>query len=131
MTAALANGIVLLVDDDPKMNHVSRNVLTRETNYIVYEADSLTQARKLLTEIKLDVILLNVEINDDSGIDFCQEIRDKTNAAIIFVTGEKKREYKLRGAAVGCDDYITAPFDINDYLSRIEAARKRRKPPHS
>ena len=63
---------------------------------------------------------------DGDGIDFCGEIREKTDAHIIFLTTRTEHEDRIRGLSIGGDDYITKPYKLDEMLIRVKAAMRRR-----
>jgi DNA-binding response OmpR family regulator len=73
------------------------------------------------------VILLDVLLPDGNGIDFCGDIQGKTSAHIIFLTSRLEHESKILGLDTGGDDYITKPYLLDEMLSRVRAALRRRE----
>jgi DNA-binding response OmpR family regulator len=67
-----------------------------------------------------------VLLPDGNGIDFCAEIRGDTDAHILFLTSRTEYEDKIRGLDTGGDDYITKPYKLEEMLSRVRAAMRRR-----
>jgi len=120
-------GTVMIVEDNEKQLDIYQSMLPSMKKYEVLAATTLSEARRLLCNTQPDVILLDIDLPDGSGIDFCCEIRNETAAAIIFVTGKPEREYKQKGLDVGGDDYITKPFTMSDLFTRIESVRKRKR----
>jgi len=119
------NGLILLVEDNADLNESNSRVLTRR-GYEVQSALTLAEARAQLAEIEPDIILLDVELPDGNGIEFCEEIRDKTAAHILFLTSKTEHENMVLGLKFGGDDYITKPFHLDELLARIDAAMRRR-----
>ena len=119
------SGLILLVEDNADLNESNSRVLTRR-GYEVQSALTLAEARVQLAEIEPDIILLDVELPDGNGIDFCEEIRDKTAAHILFLTSKIEHENMVLGLKFGGDDYITKPFHLDELLVRIDAAMRRR-----
>ena len=118
-------GTVLLVEDNEKLNELNRRVLEGE-GYEVWTALTLAKAREQLLRFVPEVILLDVMLPDGDGVDFCAEIRDLTDAHIIFLTSRNEHEEKLRGLSHGGDDYITKPFMVDELITRVAAAMRRR-----
>ena len=119
------SGLILLVEDNADLNESNSRVLTRR-GYEVQSALTLAEARLKLTEAEPDIILLDVELPDGNGMDFCEEIRDKTAAHILFLTSKIEHENMVLGLKFGGDDYITKPFHLDELLARIDAAMRRR-----
>ena len=126
-----SKGLILLVEDNDGLNRSNSRALTMR-GYTVAAALTLAEAKRHLAEAQPDIILLDVELPDGNGIDFCEEIRSKTTAHILFLTAKLEHENMLRGLGNGGDDYITKPFHPGELLARIDAAMRRRemdKPP--
>jgi len=120
------NGIILLVEDDADLNNANRRALILR-QYTVHIALTLAEARERLGETEPDIILLDIMLPDGDGFSFCNEIRKKTQAHIIFLTAKAEHEDMVRGLSTGGDDYITKPFHAGELLARVESAMRRRK----
>jgi DNA-binding response OmpR family regulator len=116
---------VLLVEDNEKLNAINRRALEGE-GHKVLTALTLSQAREHLVVNDPEVILLDVLLPDGNGIDFCGEIRGDTDAHILFLTSRTEHEDRIRGLDTGGDDYITKPYKLEEMLSRVRSAMRRR-----
>ena len=116
---------VLLVEDNDKLNEINRRAL-ENVGYTTYTALTLSKAREHLSCFKPDVILLDVALPDGSGFDFCAEIRETTDAHILFLTSRRAHDEKLKGLSRGGDDYIVKPYKLSEMLARVAAAMRRR-----
>lgn len=121
-----SNAVILLVEDDIDLNNANRRALELK-NYTTLTAHNLAEAREHLNHNEPDVILLDVMLPDGSGFDFCEEIRGKTDAYIIFLTAKSEQESILHGLGVGGDDYMRKPFHVGEMLARVESSIRRRK----
>jgi DNA-binding response OmpR family regulator len=119
---------VLLVEDNEKLNAINRRALEGE-GHKVLTALTLYQAREHLAVNDPEVILLDVLLPDGNGIDFCGEIRGDTDAHILFLTSRTEHEDRIRGLDTGGDDYITKPYKLEEMLSRVRSAMRRRDMP--
>ena len=117
-------GIVLLIEDNKGLNDANAQAL-KLRGYSVLTAENLAQARELLAQGSPDVILLDVTLPDGSGFDFCEEIRSRTNAYILFLTAKAAHEDMVRGMTGGGDAYITKPFHPEEMLVKVDAAARR------
>jgi DNA-binding response OmpR family regulator len=119
-------GIVLLVEDNRDLNRSNRRLLTLR-GYAVHAVLTLADAREHLTRMEPDIILLDVMLPDGDGFDFCDEIRSKTSAHILFLTSKTEHADRIRGLVSGGDDYIVKPYHHEELLARVEAALRRRR----
>jgi DNA-binding response OmpR family regulator len=120
-----ATKTVLLVEDNKKLNVINRRALEGE-GHKVLTALTLAEAQEHFAVNDPDVILLDVLLPDGDGIDFCREIRSATNAHILFLTSKTDQVDRIRGLDTGGDDYITKPYKLEEMLSRVRAAIRRR-----
>ena len=109
------SGTILLVEDDADLNNANRRALEL-MRHTVHAALTLAQARAILDTTEPDVILLDVMLPDGDGFAFCREIRERTQAHILFLTAKAEHEDLLNGLAIGGDDYITKPFHVRELL---------------
>ena len=92
-----------------------------------YEAvlsENLSQAEKML-ESTFSLILLDINLPDGSGYDFCREIRKQCLTPVIFLTANDTEENMIKGFQLGCDDYISKPFSVELLYQRIAAVLRR------
>jgi len=120
------NGIILLIEDDVDLSAANRRALELR-RYTVYAALTLDEAKVWLTEVEPDIILLDVMLPDGDGFSFCEEIRGKTQAHILFLTAKAEHVDMVKGLSAGGDDYITKPFHAEELLARVEAVMRRRR----
>ena len=115
---------IILVEDDEQI----RKSLTELLTYKGYTVTAVEGVQKFYESIKkttYDAYLLDVILPDGSGYDICENIRDKTEAPIIFITSSDDEESVVKGLDIGGDDYITKPFYTKELLSRISANLRR------
>ncbi|MFC5703217.1 response regulator transcription factor [Cohnella faecalis] len=118
---------ILLVEDDEALHRGIQFTLQQE-GFAVSSARSLADARLALAEQQIQLILLDVQLPDGNGFDFCEEIRRLKDIPIIFLTASDHEIDIVRGLDLGGDDYITKPFRLREFLSRIQAVLRRRVP---
>ena len=115
---------LLVVDDDPDM----RSMLTqfmRQSGFITLPAASEADIRKHLTADRIDLILLDVMLGDESGIEICQRLRQEQEVPIIFISALSADHHRMKGYEVGADDYIAKPFNPQLLLARVKAVLQR------
>jgi signal transduction histidine kinase/DNA-binding response OmpR family regulator len=117
-------GTVLVVEDNRQLSTVTARSL-RDAGHEVRVAATLDEARTALDSVSPDVILLDVGMPDGDGYAFADAIRQAVDAHILFVTARAAPDDRARGLTVG-DDYITKPYALEELLSRVTAAMRRR-----
>lgn len=115
---------LLMVEDEADVLAINCEYFEGK-GYEVIGADTLAQARFQLEEHNPDLILLDVMMPDGSGFEFCSELRQKTNAPIIFLTCRDENESVVKGLLQGGDDYVTKPYDLNVLSARVGAQLRR------
>lgn len=116
---------IILTEDDENLSYGLNYALKKE-GYEVYPAGSLKEAEELLLTRRADLIILDVNLPDGSGFDFCKKLRERgENIPIVFLTACDDEVNVVMGLDLGGDDYITKPFKIAELLSRIRAVLRR------
>jgi len=123
------NACILIVDDDPDLAGVTRLVLQR-AGYRTLIADSSAAALSLLQTDEIDLVLLDIMLPDQSGLEVCRAIRQdpaRQHLPIIMVTALAEDEAMIRGLDEGADDYIAKPYKLAVLLARIRAQLRIRE----
>ena len=116
---------ILLLEDDLQLSDTVKQFL-EYSGYIVYPAYDASEAKDLLYEKSINLLLLDVKVPHQSGFDFLQEVRDSGDfTPAIFITSLNAVDDVTRGFDIGCDDYIRKPFALKELLARVEAIIKR------
>lgn len=116
---------ILLVEDDASLNRGISLKLQKE-GYMVHSADCIQTARRLFQENSIALIICDIGLPDGSGLDFCMEIRQKSNVLFLFLTAMDTEIDMVNGYEAGADDYITKPFSLMVLISKVNAIMKRR-----
>jgi DNA-binding response OmpR family regulator len=118
------SGRILLVEDDRRFLGVSRQML--ELNgYEVRTAVNMESARRSIEGLMPDIIILDINLTDGSGLDLCREIRRNSDVPILFLTGLGTKENILAGLNAGGDEYLKKPVDFNLLVAYIEVLFRR------
>jgi PleD family two-component response regulator len=111
----------LMIVDDAKTIHLIVDEMF-ENEFELLHASDLSEAKLLLEQFKVDLILLDVNLKEENGFDFCKKLRSigKTEIPIIFITTFNKKEDVLRAFEVGGNDFIEKPFERAVLKTRVE-----------
>lgn len=114
---------ILIVDDDLALQHLIARFLSFN-NFITEIASDCKTARQKFRNFQPDLVILDINLPDDTGLTLCEEIR-KTNVMIVMLSSMTDNNYILEAFSKGADDYVTKPFDLQILKARIEALFRR------
>lgn len=97
----------------------------KKQGYEIDVARTMLEADDLWEEGKYDLVILDVSLPDGSGFEFCRKIRQTSKIPIMFLTAADEETDIIMGLDIGGDDYITKPFKLAVFLSRINALIRR------
>jgi len=115
---------ILVVDDDNRLRELLRKYLS-EHGYIVLTATDAQDARIKLKSLAFDLIVLDLMMPGESGLDFAADFRKTSDVPILMLTAMGETEDRIRGLEHGADDYLTKPFEPRELLLRAGAILKR------
>lgn len=116
---------ILLAEDDEHLGFMLKDNL-QELGYTVLWCKNGMEALSLLSDVDIDLCLLDVMMPIMGGFELSEKIRDvRMQLPIVFLTARSLEEDKLMGFQLGADDYVTKPFSIKELDSRIRAILKR------
>jgi two-component system KDP operon response regulator KdpE len=118
------NATLLVVDDEPQIRRVLRATLS-SNGYEVIEAKNGQEAIEMVVRDRPDLILLDVNMPDMSGLEACTKIRLSFEGPIIMVTVRNTEHDKIVALDSGADDYVVKPFAMGELLARIRAMLRR------
>jgi two-component system response regulator RegX3 len=116
--------VVLLVEDEASYLDALELGLNGE-GFVVRTANSINEARILLSQITPDIVLLDVMLPDGSGIDLCREIRQMSDVPVIMVSARSDEVDIVLGLEFGASDYVTKPFRLRELVARMRAVMRR------
>ena len=115
--------LFLLEDDLSLINGLSFAV--KKQGYEIVIARTTLEADELWADGKYDLVILDVSLPDGSGFDFCRKIRQTSKVPIMFLTAADEETDIIMGLDIGGDDYMTKPFKLAVFLSRVNALLRR------
>ncbi len=115
--------LFLLEDDLSLLNGLS--FALKKQGYEIEAARTTREADALWVNGKYDLAILDVSLPDGSGFDFCRKIRQTSKVPIMFLTAADEETDMIMGLDLGGDDYITKPFKLAVFLSRLNALLRR------
>jgi two-component system alkaline phosphatase synthesis response regulator PhoP len=124
---------ILIVEDDKPIADLLAYRLGKE-GYSASVALTGSAGLKKARDESPDIVLLDWNLPDVSGLDVCRQITETQKIPIIMVTAKNMVEDKVLGLEAGADDYITKPFDVREVVARVRATFRRmegRKPPEA
>lgn len=116
--------VVLLIEDSKEIRaYIRLGLETEKCNLL--EAETEAQSLHILMNTKPDVILLDLVLSDEGGLNLLPKLRKHTEAPIIIISGKTSLIDKVIGFEAGADDYLTKPFQIQELLARLKAHVRR------
>lgn len=115
---------IFFVEDDLSLINGLTYAMRKE-GYEITVARTNLEADRLWENEKYDLVILDVSLPDGSGFDFCKKIRLTSKVPIMFLTAADEETDIIMGLDIGADDYITKPFKLAVFLSRINALLRR------
>ena len=120
---------ILVVDDDNRLRKLLQKFLT-DNGFSVDTAQNTSIARKKITAILYDIIILDVMMPGESGLSFLQYLRTISRTPILMLSAMKDTKERIKGLKIGADDYLGKPFEPQELLLRIEAILRRTDEKH-
>jgi two-component system OmpR family response regulator len=115
---------VLIVDDDAETRRLLREYLQKQG----YRATAVADGRALraaLETTRPDLIVLDLMLPGDDGLELCRDLRARSNVPIIMLTARDEETDRVVGLEMGADDYVAKPFNPRELLARIKSVLRR------
>ena len=119
---------ILVIDDDERLRKLLKSYLF-EKGYLVDDSSDTEIARKKMSNILYDLIILDVMLPKESGISFAERNKNILNIPILMLSAMSDAEDRIKGLKTGVDEYLCKPFEPEELLLRIENIMKRRSEP--
>src|SRR5438270_4351229 len=115
---------ILLVDDEDSVQKLLTYPLERD-GFCVVQARDGEQALRMFGDQRIDLVVLDLMLPKVDGLEVCKRLRADSNVPIIMLTARGEELDKVLGLELGADDYITKPFSIREFRSRVRALLRR------
>ena len=115
---------LLIVDDDERIRGLLQNFLLR-SGFLVSTARDAAHARRILTGLDFDLIVMDVMMPGEDGISLTRSLRETSQTPILLLTAKGETEDRITGLEAGADDYLAKPFEPKELLLRINAILRR------
>jgi two-component system phosphate regulon response regulator OmpR len=115
---------LLIVDDDERIRGLLQKFLIRN-GFLVSAARDAAHARRILSGLDFDLIVLDVMMPGEDGISLTRAIRETSSTPVLLLTARAETEDRIAGLEAGADDYLAKPFEPKELLLRINAILRR------
>ena len=115
---------ILVVDDDERLSHLLKSYLFKK-GYLVDSSVNTSIARKKMSCILYDLIILDIMLPNENGLKFATYLRKRSNIPILMLSAMGEVEDRIKGLKTGVDEYVSKPFEPEELLLRIENVLKR------
>ena len=115
---------ILLVEDEEHLHSAIKLNLELEGYHVISVYNGKNALHKF-NESRFDLIILDVMLPQNSGLDICRSIRKSSDVPIIMVTAKDSEADRVAGLELGADDYVTKPFSVRELMSRVRAVLRR------
>jgi len=119
---------LLVVDDDERIRGLLQKFLMRN-GFLVSAARDAAHARRLLEGLDFDLIVLDVMMPGETGVQLTRSLRETRDVPILLLTAKSETADRIEGLEAGADDYLAKPFEPKELLLRINAILRRLPPP--
>lgn len=118
---------LLVVDDDTRIRNLLKQYLT-ENGFRVTVAGNADEARRKLVGLDFDLLVLDIMMPGESGVDLTRSLRTDKNVPILMLTALSETDNRISGLEAGADDYLPKPFDPRELILRINNILRRGGP---
>jgi len=115
---------VLVIDDDKRLNNLLEKFL-KDNNHFVDTSQNAKSARKKISIVAYDIIILDIMMPGESGLDLLKFIRENYDTPVLMLSAMKDTKNRILGFERGADDYLGKPFEPQELLLRIKAILRR------
>lgn len=116
--------LILIVEDDNDLARFNVRLLAR-LGYAAHIVYTLAEARAFIDHNRPDLYVLDIGLPDGSGLTLCEELKLKSDAPILFLTGKTETPDKIAGLGAGGDYYLTKPYDKEEFIAVVQSLMRR------
>ena len=120
-----AGKTVLLVDDSPELLKCNERVL-RPEGYTIRIAKTIRETGEILKQVKPDAIVMDIDLPDGNGLDFCLKLRGHTDIPVVFLTAHSDVQTVQEGFAAGGCAFLTKPYQLDELREAVSDAVERK-----
>jgi two-component system catabolic regulation response regulator CreB len=121
---------ILLVEDERDIADSLELPVQTMTGHKLVHCETIEEARRKMAQGKFAAIVLDLNLPDGNGVDFCKEVRQYSAIPILMLTARRDEVDRILGLELGADDYIVKPFSPREVAARINAVLRRREWEH-
>lgn len=115
---------ILIVDDEVNIVSFMKDVLEDE-GYRILTAEDGRNALSLVSQEKVDCVILDIMMPGINGFEVCRVLRAKTDVPILILSAKQSEVDKVLGLGLGADDYVVKPFNVQELIARVAAHLRR------
>jgi len=115
---------LLIVDDDERIRGLLQKFLMR-SGFLVSTARDAAHARRILSGLEFDLIVLDVMMPGEDGMSLCRDLRKTITTPVMLLTAKGGTDDRITGLEAGADDYLVKPFHMEELLARLRALVRR------
>ncbi len=115
---------ILVVDDDTRLRSLLQRFLLK-SDFLVSSAKNANEARARLSQYDFDLIILDIMMPEESGLEFLQKLRLESDVPVILLTAMGETADRIAGLETGADDYLPKPFEPQELILRIKNILRR------
>lgn len=115
---------ILIVEDDSDIREMVSEYLL-EAGFGVTCVGNAAAMHGFVADHEVELVILDLKLPDDNGLNLVHALREKTGAAIIILTGSGEVIDRVVGLEMGADDYVTKPFELRELLARVRSVLRR------
>ena len=119
---------LLVVDDDTRIRNLLKQFLS-ENGFRITVAGAAAEARRKLEGLDFDLLILDVMMPGESGVDLTRSLRQAKDVPILMLTALSETDSRISGLEAGADDYLPKPFDPRELILRVNNILRRGGPP--